>query len=130
MGIIGFHVKSRAQESNTAADMAGGVIDQTLGNRPRIVPQYLSRFRVEGICVIGSRDVHDPIDNHRSNFKNAGISAVEDPLSLKMSDILRRDLRKAAKTPSCVITVVRGPVVLNRSRLQLGGVSASSTCEG
>ena len=99
--------------------MAGGVIDQARGNRPRIVPQDLPGLRIEGVCIIGSCDVHDPIDNHRGNFKNAGISAVEYPLSLKMSDILRRDLRKAAKAPSCVITVVRRPVVFNRSREQL-----------
>jgi hypothetical protein len=76
-------------------------------------------LRIEGICIIGSRYVHDAIDNHWGNFKNAGISAMEDPLSLKMFDILWRDLRKAAKAPSRVITIVRRPVVFNRSREQL-----------
>jgi hypothetical protein len=112
MGVIRFHVKASAIEGYAAIDMTGCIIDQAAGDRTRIVPKQLTRLGIEGERVVRSGEVHDSIHDHGCGFEHAGSLGMKDPLRLQLACILRCDLGEAAKAPTGVVAVVRGPIVL------------------
>ncbi len=116
MSIVCFHVQASARYGHAAIDMPGGIIDQATRNRPRIMPEHLSRLRVESKRIVRPGEVHDAIHHHRRRFQYAGGLGVKDPLRLQMGNILGSDLGKTAEAPACVVAVVRRPIVFDLRR--------------
>src|SRR3984957_8718540 len=96
--------------------MTRGIIDQAARNRPGIMPEYLSRLRVESKHIVSPGEVHDAVHHYRRAFQHPGGLGMKDPLRLQVSNILRSNLGETAEATSCVVTVVRGPIVFNLRR--------------
>src|ERR1700722_17572460 len=96
--------------------MTRGIIDQTARNRPSIVPEDLSRLRVESKHIVRTGEVHDAVEHYRCAFEHPGRPGMKDPLRLQVANILRSYLGKTAEATSGVVTVVRRPIVFNLRR--------------
>ena len=71
--------------------MLRGVVDESFGDRTRVMPESPSRLGVEGECVVGCGDEHDSVYDNRSNFEVAGARCVKDPLGAELRDVTSMD---------------------------------------
>jgi hypothetical protein len=120
MSVVGFHVESRLPDRDTTIVVSRGIIDQTLGNRPRIMPKCPARPRINRECVIRRRHKHDPIYNDRSHLEKIGVAGVKHPLSAQLSYVARIDLCELRVTLPGIVAVIRRPVLGNRFDEQVG----------
>jgi len=86
--------------------MTRSVVDQAARDRPRVVPEYLAGLRVEGIGIVRCGNVHHAVYNYGRGLENPCVSAVKDPLGLKLGNILRSNLCETAEAPSGVVSVI------------------------
>src|SRR4029077_12336334 len=118
VSVVRFEENSRMPYGHTAVVVLRRIIDQPLGNGPRIMPNDSPRSSVEGERVVGSCDKHDSVYDHRSNLKLAGARRVKYPLRAELRDIADIDLVKANVAPPRIVAVVRKPVRAGRLRCQ------------
>ncbi len=121
MGIVGFQKNSRAPDGHAAIVVLGGVVDESFGNRPRVMPDLASRSCVERKGIVRGSDEHDPVDHDGRDLQFVRIANVKDPLRAQLGSIVRGDLRKAGVAPARVITVVGNPVCAGWLNNQIGG---------
>src|ERR1700722_20195357 len=96
--------------------MTRGIIDQAARNRPSIMPEDLSRLRVECKHIVRPGEVHDAVHHDGCAFEHPGSPGMKNPLRLQVAHILRSYLGKTAEATSCIVTVVRRPIVFNLRR--------------
>src|SRR6185437_16939614 len=87
------------------------VIDESFGDRSRVVPQSAARASIESVGVVGRGDEHYAARDDRSDFHVADIANVEDPLRFQTGYVARSDLIQSRESLAGIISVIRKPVL-------------------
>ena len=92
MGVDGAHEEGVAEDRKSAVDppAAGARLRR---RRVLVAPEHPAEFRVDrqhGVRRL--RGVHHPVHNERRRLERLERLRLEDPLQLKLIDVLRRNL--------------------------------------
>src|SRR5213082_2236966 len=107
--VVGLEVNAVVPESDAAIVVLRGVVDETFGDRARIMPDGPASSGVQREGIVGGGDKHYPVEDDGSDFEAARIADVENPLRTETLHILRGDFGEGAETAARVITVVGDP---------------------
>src|SRR5215469_6042722 len=110
MSVVSLHVDASAKDGDATIDVAGGIINEPVGNGARVMPKDLASSRVERIGIVGAGDEHNTGDNDWGDFENPRIAAVKDPLGAKQMRVFGSDLDETGIATASVVSVVRWPV--------------------
>lgn len=110
MGVVGFEKNFGVPDADAAIVVLGSVIDESLGDRARVVPDGPARAGIERKGVVGGGDEQDAIDRYGCDFKTTRVPYVKDPLRAEVGDVRRRDFGEIAEAAACVISIVRDPI--------------------
>src|ERR1700678_849232 len=119
MRIVRLHVETRAKHSNAAIDVSGGIIDESLCNLPRMMPQDLPCGGLDSIGIIRAGNIHDAGDNYGCNFESTRVSAMKDPLRPQLRNVLWRHLAETDVPSTGIVSVVGKPIVLDAFHFEI-----------
>src|SRR5260370_42042921 len=120
MGVIGLPVLSGMPHRDSATEVPGGVVDQSLGDGPSMMPDYAAGGGVQRVGVVGRGRKHDAVYNHRCDLQAVRIAGMEYPLRSQLCHVAEVDLRQITVAAPREIAVIGKPVCSRRVGGQLG----------
>src|SRR5215472_3758740 len=112
MGVVGFEIDARVPNTDTTIVMLRSIVNQTLGDRPRVVPDHSPSPAVEGVGIVRGGDKHQTVYNDGSDFEAVRMGRMKYPLSAQLSDVGEVDLVEIAVASSGVVAIVGQPVLV------------------
>lgn len=123
MRIISLHKDSSVPNSDAAIVMLRSIVDKPFRDGARVMPQDSTCLRIQSVSIVGDGHQHHPVYNDRRNFQMARVRSVERPLRPELRNIGFVDLAKSAVAAPGVVSVIRGPIVVDGCYEQLRGVN-------
>ena len=110
MGVVGQPVHPRVPQRDAAAEVPGRIVDQSLRDRPRVMPDHQPSARIQRVGIVGRGHEHDAVRDYGRDLQPVRIAGMEYPLRPQLSDICRIDLRQAAEAAATEVSVVGEPI--------------------
>src|SRR5215469_17063098 len=114
MGVVGFEIDVRVPNTDTTIVMLRSIVNQTLGDRPRVVPDHSPSPAVESVGIVPGGNEHQTVCDDGSDFEAVRVGRMKYPLSAQFTDVGEVDLVEIAVASSAVVAIVGQPVLVRR----------------
>src|SRR5689334_23021057 len=110
MSVIGLPVDTGMPYGDSATKVAGGIVNQTGGDRPDVMPDHTAGTGVQRVSIVGGGHEHDAVYNYRCDLEPVRVAGMEHPLRPQFAHVAQVNLGEFAIAAPGEISVIGEPV--------------------
>ena len=110
MSVIGLPVHTGMPYGDSATKVAGGIVNQTGGDGPDVMPNCAASTGVQCVSIVGGGHEHDAVYNYRRDLEPVRVAGMEHPLRPQLAHVAQVNLGEFAIAAPGEISIIGEPI--------------------